>query len=225
MPIRINLLAEAQAQELLRRRDPVKRVIWVGVCLFMLLLAYSSKLQLSAMLAKSEANRFESQLASRTNEFREVTENQRKLADVSQKLSSLNQFASSRLLFGTLLDALQHSTIDEVQLMRLRTEQSYLLNEAVKPKTNSENRVILGRPGSVTERIVVTLDAKDSGMNPGDQVNKLKQAVADCSYFQSIMGKTNEVRLTSLSPPQGGGQGGKPYVLFTLECRFPERTR
>lgn len=225
MPIRINLLAEARAQELLRRRDPVKRVIWVGVCLVMLLLAYSSKLQLSAMLCKSEANGYEAQLSVRTNEFREVTENQRKLTDVSQKLSSLHKLTSSRLLYGTLLDALQHSTIDDVQLMRCRTEQSYLLNEAVKPKTNSENRVILGRPGSVTERIVVNLEAKDSGMNPGDQVNKFKQAVADNSYFQSVMGKTNEVRLTSLSPPQGGGQGGKPFVLFTLECRFPERTR
>lgn len=224
MPIRINLLAEAQALERSRRRDPVKRVILVGVCLVLCLLAYSSKLQLTSMLKKSEANRLEAQLSARTNEFREVTRNQMKLADVSQKLTALHQLSSSRLLYGTLLNGLQQAYVDDVQLVRCRTEQTYLLNEAAKPKTNSDNRVIAGRPATVTERIVVMLDAKDSGTNPGDQVNKYKQAIADSPYFQSVLGKTNEVRLTSLSPPQGG-QNGKPFVLFTLECRLPETTR
>jgi len=39
MPIRINLLAESQALEEMRRRDPVKRAIWVGVLVVSLLLA------------------------------------------------------------------------------------------------------------------------------------------------------------------------------------------
>ena len=30
MPIRLNLLAEAQAAEDLRRRDPVKRALWLA---------------------------------------------------------------------------------------------------------------------------------------------------------------------------------------------------
>jgi len=224
MPIRINLLAEAQALERLRRRDPVKRVILVGICLVLGLLAYSSKLQLAAMLKKGEASRLEAQLSVRTNEFREVTDNQRKLTDVSQKLTSLHRLASSRLLYGTLLNGLQQASIDDVQLMRCRTEQSYLLQEAVKPKTN-DTRVVPGRPAAVTERIVLMLDARDSGPNPGDQVNKYKQAIAESPYFQSVLGKTNAVRLTSLSPPQSGGAGGKPFVLFTLECKFPETTR
>ena len=40
MPIRINLLAEAQAAEEMRRKDPVKRAVWIGgFVIFLVLLA------------------------------------------------------------------------------------------------------------------------------------------------------------------------------------------
>ncbi len=224
MPIRINLLAEAQALEDLRRRDPLKRAIWIGVFLVALALAWSSSVQLKAMMAKRELSQLEGQLTSRSNEFRQVLENERKLAEVKEKLAALRQLAANRYLHGSVLNALQQTTIDDVQLIRFRTDLSYVLTEEVKPKTNANNRYVPGKPATVTERILLTLDAKDSGAVPGDQVNKFKQAIADCSYFRSALGKTNEVRLTNLSPPQTGADG-RPFVLFTLECRYPEKTR
>ena len=54
MPIRINLLAEAQAAEEMRRRDPVKRALWgasivvVGVIAFFL--PYGTDLKVAVML-------------------------------------------------------------------------------------------------------------------------------------------------------------------------------
>jgi len=108
--------------------------------------------------------------------------------------------------------------------MRFRAEQSYVLAEEVKAKTNEDDRIIPGRPASATERIVLTLEAKDSAPNPGDQVNKLKQAILGNPYFKTVLTRTNEVRLASLSPPQAPADG-KPFVLFTLECRYPERKR
>jgi len=218
MPIRINLLAEAQALEDMRRRDPVKRTLWVGAFLVIAILAMSSWLQLQAVIRKGEVSRLEGEVAARAKEFKQVLDNQSKLADVSLRLESLHKLGANRLLYGTLLNALQQATIDDVQLVRLRTDQSYSFTEAVKAKTNSDNRIIPGKPATVTEKVVVTLDAKDSGLNPGDAVNKFKQAIGECPYFQSVLGKTNQVRLASLSPPQ-------PFVLFTLECKFPEKTR
>lgn len=223
MPIRINLLAEAQALEELRRKDPVKRAIWVGVGLVILVLAWSSSLQVKAMLAKSELNRVTAQLATRTNEYQQVLANQTKLIQVNRKLTALQQLASNRLLHGSLMNALQQTTLDDVQLVRLRTEESYFYNEEVKPKTNSNDHVIPGKPASVTEKILVTLDARDISINPGDQVSKFKHKVSESPYFQTALGKTNEVRLTNLSPPQS--LDGKPFVLFTLECRYAEKTR
>jgi hypothetical protein len=224
MPIRINLLAEAQAIEDLRRRDPVKRAIWVGAGLAIVVLAFSISLQLKAAFANHELRRVASQLSTRTNEFQQVMANQRKLADVNRRLSMLQQMATNRMLHGTLLNALQRTAMDDVQLTRLRTDESYIYNEEVKTKTNSNDRVIPGRPASVTERIVVTLEAKDSGANPGDQVNRFKQTVNQSPYFQEVLGKSTGVRLANLSPPQTGPDG-KPFVLFTLECRYPDKTR
>jgi len=222
MPIRINLLAEAQALEELRRRDPVKRSVWIGIFLVLVVLAWSSSLQLKAMIAKGELSRVSSEISTHSNDFQQVLANQQKLADVNHRLAALQQLATNRLLKGTLLNALQRATVEDVQLMRLRTDETYTFNEEVKPKTNSNDRVIPGKPATVTERIVVTLEAKDSSANPGDQVNKLQQTVSDSPYFQTVLGKTNQVRLFGLSPPQ---MAEKPFVLFSLECRFPEVTR
>jgi len=45
MPIRINFLAEQQAQEEERRRDPVKRAAWVAAAWVGLLLVWGGYLQ------------------------------------------------------------------------------------------------------------------------------------------------------------------------------------
>ena len=223
MPIRINLLAEAQALEELRRKDPVKRAIWIGVGLVIVVLAWSSSLQVKAMLAKGELNRVTAQLATRTNEYQQVLANESKLIQVNRKLGALQELATNRLLHGSLLNALQQTTLDDVQLVRLKTDESYLYNEEIKPKTNANDHVIPGKPASVTEKVVVTLDARDSSVNPGDQVSKFKRKIGESQYFQAALGKTNEVRLTNLSPPQAFE--GKPFVLFTVECRYAEKTR
>ena len=223
MPIRINLLAEAQALEDMRRRDPVKRAIWGSVFLVCLMLAWWSSIWAKSLWARGELSHLEGQLASRANDFQQVLENQRKLNETIGKLAALQDLATNRLLYGTLMNALQQTSVDDVQLLRLRTDQAYFYNEETKAKTNANNRLVPGKPATVTEKVVVTLDARDSGSNPGDQVNKFKRAIADSAYFRTMLGASNEVRLASLSPPQF--VDGKPSVQFTLECRYPERTR
>jgi hypothetical protein len=223
MPIRINLLAEAQAQEDMRRRDPVKRSIWVSVFIVCLMFAWWSSLWAKSIWARTELSHLERQLASRTNDFAQVLDNERKLTETIGKLAALQEMATNRMLIGTFLNALQQTSADDVQLLRLRTDQSYFYNEEVKAKTNANDRLIPGKPASVTEKIMVTLEARDSGQNPGDQVNKFKRAIGENAYFRSMLGTSNEVRLASLSPPQF--VDGKPTVQFTLECRFQEKTR
>ena len=223
MPIRINLLAEAQALEELRRRDPIKRASWAGGAVVALLLAWSISLELKAMVIKRELSKVERQLAAHNTEYQTALGRQRKLAEADHKLGALQQLATNRLLYGTVLNALQQATLDDVQLTHFRGEQSYVQTDEVKTRTNDNGHVIPGRPATVTERVQLTLDARDSGVNPGDQVNRFKQTLADNPYFKSVLAKTNAVRLASLSPPQV--TDSKPFVLFTLDCRFAEKTR
>jgi hypothetical protein len=224
MPIRLNLLAEAHALEEMRRRDPVKRVLWVALLLVVIVLGWSSSLLLRSLLLRGELNRLDAQVAARTNDYRTALENQGKLNDVRQRLGALYQLTTNRFLQGSVLNALQQTIIDDVQLTRFRTEQVCALTEATKPTTNLHDQVVPGRPAKLTEKITMSLDAKDCGPNPGDQIAKFRQSIAFNDYFQKNLGLTNEVRLANLSPPQFP-PGTKPFVLFTLECRLPERTR
>jgi len=222
MPIRINLLAEAKAAEELRRHDPVKRVIFVGALAVVLTLVWSSSLQLQTMLSKKEVSDRQTEIAARTNEFQHVLTDQKKITAAKEKLNALKKMTNSRFLEGNLLNALQKVTVDGVRLTRLKVDQDYFPAAGTPSQTN-KNGVILGRPSTVTEKIVVWLDARDSSANPGDQVNKFKEAVASQSYFKATLNKTNGVQLINLSAPQA--VDGKTCVLFTLKCNFPEYVR
>ncbi len=223
MPIRINLLAEAQVAEDLRRRDPAKRVVFAGALLVAVTLVWSSSLMLKEMLAKKDLAMVQSEIQTRTNEYDRVLVGTKKIADAQNKVDSLKKLSTARFLQGSLLNALQQVTVAGVQLTRLRVDQSYFSTEGTKSLTNRFG-VVAGRPAIVTEKVVVTLDARDSSANPGDQVNKFNDALVQQSYFQAMLDKTNGVRLASLSAPQTGPDG-KPYVLFTLECRYPPQSR
>lgn len=224
MPIRLNLLAEAQAAEELRRRDPIKRALWGAGLAVAIMLVWSLKLQVQAMLAHSELNRIGGQISSRTNAYAAVTAKQHKAQEVQEKIQALDRLSADRFLNATLLNALQQSTVPDVHLVRVKAEQAYSFVEAVKASA-SEDKTIHARPATSTEKIVLTLEGVDTSPNAGDQVGRFKQAIAANSYFQSLLGKTNEVRLKSMSAPTLMPASGKLGVLFALECKLPEVTR
>jgi hypothetical protein len=224
MPIRLNLLAEAQSAEEMRRRDPVKRAIWIAALLIALMLVWSSSLQLKFMLSNKELSHVEGQMNLRTNEYQQVQENRKKSNEVKDKLLRLRELATNRFLNATMLNALQQATADDVQLVHLRVEQTYTYTEETKARTNG-NRVLPPKPAMQSERIMLTLDGSDASANPGDQVSKFQDVLATNPYFKESLGKTNLVSLKNQSPPQVNPESGKAMVLFTLECRYPEKTR
>jgi len=208
----------------MRRRDPVKRAIWAGVMIVSMMLIWSSSIQFKAILASNELSRVEAQVTSHTNQYQQVLAHQQKAAEIHQKVTALQKLAANRLLNGTLLNALQQTTVHDVQLVRLRVDQVYNLVDAVPARTN-DNRVLPARPATATERIALILEGEDASPSPGDQINKLKEAIAGNCYFKDVLAKTNSVILKTLSPPTMSPESGKPCVLFSLECRYPERTR
>lgn len=224
MPIRLNLLAEAQAAEDMRRRDPVKRAVFIGIGIITVMLAWSASLACKAGLLQTQVSRLHTQLTSRTNEYQAILMHQQKAGELRKKVEALDHLAASRFLGGTLLNALQLTTVPDVQLNRLSVDQSYALTEGVKPREEN-GHTLKGRPATSTEKIMVTLEASDTSINPGDQVTKFKDAVACNTYFKSSLVHTNPVTLKSLSPQQLAPGSGLPCVLFTLQCRYPDVTR
>src|SRR6185295_11733518 len=129
MPIRINLLAEAQAAEDLRRKDPVKRALWVGGFIVFLVLLWSSTLQLKVMTSKNNLTGLESKWTSIEKGYEQVVNIRKQFTEVEQKLVALQQLTTNRFLWGTTLDALQKTIVDDVQFVRNKGEQSFTLSE------------------------------------------------------------------------------------------------
>lgn len=209
MPIHLNLLAEAQAAEDLRRRDPVKRVIVGGLLVVVAMLAWCSVVYVKVMLAESELGRTQFAVDSHALPYQNALTNDSKIAAAKMKISQLQKLVNARFLQGNLLNALQKVTVDDVQLTGIRVDQSYFRT---------------AKPPSITEQTIVTLHARDSSANPGDQVGKFKDALARQAYFQGMLEKTNDILLTDESAPQQD-QNGKGFVSFTLECHFPVKKR
>ena len=225
MPIRLNLLAEAQAEEEMRRRDPVKRAIWGGGILVACALLYYGSLVATTMAKRSELRRMEAALETNKNKYQEIVDNEKSLSEVKDKLEALRHFAQNRFLWGNLLNALQFSTLEDVQLVRMHADQKYAVTEATKAKTSESGRVEIAKPGFVTEQIELTLDAKDSSPAPGDQINKFKAALTKAPFFGA--GNTNApqptVALKNLAAPTPDPESGRAAVMFSLGCRFPDK--
>jgi hypothetical protein len=212
MPIRINLLAEAQAAEESRRKDPVKRSIWIGSFVVFLVFLASATLQFKIIAARSEVTSFGARWKTIEKQVQEVNDHRNSTLELEKKLAALDQFTTNRMLWANALDALQHTSMEGVQIVRIRTEQVYTLNDEVKTPPKA---------ASVTEKIFVHVIGKD--FKAGELVPKFKESLATFPYFESRLDKTNKVQLTSLSSPQP--ENGRVSKQFALQMFFQEKER
>jgi hypothetical protein len=227
MPIRINLLAEAQAAEELRRRDPVKRAIWGAFLTVVLVLFVSVMFGIKTISKNSTLNSVVIQCNLMTNQYNLVISNQNRLRDIQYKLTMLNHYAAGRFLYASPLDALQRAVVDNIRLMKLRFEQTFEVTPEVAATTNPETgQKIPGHAGGSKEKIALFLQAKDSSDNPGgEQIGRLQHALAANSYFQDEHITTNRIKLLKSEPALYDQDARKLYVTFDLECLYADRLR
>lgn len=225
MPIRINLLAEMKAAEELRRRDPVKRGIWVGSILVGVVLLWWGVTLIETMAAQARLNAVEQQLGAQSKEYDDLKLKEKKLAELNNRLSDINRIYTNRFLWGSVLNALQQSVVEGVQLISFKGDQSSVISEPTKAKSNEAGKIIqFAKPGQVIHKIHLEFNAKDSSATPGDQVGKYKEALSRCTLFKSMITASNEIVLKNLSPPSLDGASGKSAVTFSLDFRPPDRT-
>ena len=231
MPIRINLLAEQQEADELRRRDPVKRATWVGGFLVGVLAVWGGYLQVRLMAATSEVDRYASEWKRLESDFKKVSANMDAATELERKWAALQALATNRFLWANPLNALQFVmvTVDEVQITTLKTSQSYTITEPVKPSTNSVGNVSRGKPGTSREKVTITLDGRDTSKEAKDPskrstegVFKLQEAINNYPYFKTNLVKS---QLITRSPDQiDPNNPTRRFLTFTLGCEFPEHT-
>jgi uncharacterized protein YoxC len=225
MPISINLLAEAKAEEDLRRRDPVKRAIYAAIVLVLLVLMWSSTLYIRIISERSVLTGLEDQLNSQSKSYQQLLQKQKDLADITHKLSDLDRIYTNRFLWGSMLNTLQQSVVSDVRLLSFHGDQNYTLSTETRATTNDVGKIVsFGKPGCVTEKIRLEWNANDSSPTPGDQVGKYKEALSQAPFLAKQLDKTSEITLKNLSAPSIDPESGKTIVMFTLELKLPEKT-
>jgi hypothetical protein len=136
MPIQINLLAEQQAAEEARRRDPVKRAILAGVGLVCLMVLWAVLLGLEFASAKAELTHYEARLQAVEDNSKETRLKWSTASDIESRIANLERYSTNRFFCATILDAMQQVMVDDVRVMELQTAHSYATNSDATFKTN-----------------------------------------------------------------------------------------
>lgn len=211
MPIRINFLAERQAEDEVRRRDPVKRAMLAAAGLIAVMLVWGGSRQYELLRVRREADHYRRQISALTN-YSEAVRLKNQLVVMEQRLQDLRKRAADRFLWAPVLHALQYATVANVHLVRLRGQQQY--TEAAKG-TNVAARA------PITGSLRISITGQDR--QDGNQISQFQSAIAAQPYFATNLAKA--VELEGRGPRTEDPEApGKPYVEFYLNCDFRERT-
>jgi hypothetical protein len=223
MPIRINLLAEAQAAEELRRKNPVKRAIWIGGFLVCVVLLWVTKLQLDIFYEQKTYNGIEAEWKNKTAKYTAVTSERDKIADVNGKLAQLESLSTNRFLWAPVLNALQKAMVDNVQVTRLKGDQTYVMEEGHDLGSGSTRRHI---PGAMIEKVSLTIEAKD--LRPTEQnYTKFKESLCTYDFFAKRLQRRDGFVMDGIlgALTVDPVDPSKQFVTFTLASHFPEVRR
>jgi hypothetical protein len=220
MPIQINLLAEAQAAEELRRKDPVKRGIWIAGFLVSLVLLWILKLQCDIWFGQNTYNRLENEWKRDFDKYAGVTNQQARTAEVNQKLAALDNLATNRFLWAPVLNALQKTMVDHIQVTHIWCEQAETEEAAHDVGSGSSKMHVAG---GMVEKIILYIEAEDT--NPkGRNYDKYKESLCSSDFFvKSLKRKDGFVLDGTLSGPVADpSDPGRQFVTFKLKSIFPE---
>jgi hypothetical protein len=223
MPIRINLLAEAQAAEEMRRKNPVKLGIWIAAFCVAVVLLWILKLQLDIKFSQIKYNNLEKSWNADKTNYAAVTTNEIKTADVDRKIAALDRLATNRFLWAPVLNALQQTMVDNVQVVRITGEQKYVFEDS---RTEGSGARKTTHPAVMTEKITLYIDAKDYSPD-AQSYNKFKERLCGLDYFVTNTGRKDGFILdgTLSTPMADAAEAGKQFVTFRLTSHFTEVPR
>ncbi len=218
---RINLLAERQEEEEMRRRDPVKRSLQVGAALVGLMLLWGLLVLWQIHLAKQELAQVETELVKVRQQAAAVTAMAQKAVAIDRQRLRLNRQAAERFLWTGPLNAMQFAVVDGVEVVRLQLDQTLTAMPAVKPVTNALERVTPGKPASVVHKVSLLISARDSGEPPAAE--KFIEALATQPYFKERLRAEDPVLLRERLPQQLDPlDATNKFIPFSIECVFKE---
>jgi hypothetical protein len=147
------------------------------------------------------------------------------IRETMNRIHALDRLATNRFLWAPVLNALQYTMVgDQIQLTRLNGAHTYVVIVPPEDK-NSNAKKKKAKPASSTEKILLSIDARDYGAQTEQNFNAFIDAIGRSDFFKNSLA-SGGVKLAKLLPPNSAdGTGGKTYSQFTVECKFPEKER
>jgi len=219
-------MAESQAAEEARRRNPVKLGIWIAAFCVIVVGIWCLKMQMDIYIANLRLASLNGQWDGKEGikaQYDSVISNQLRMNQVKQRLDALDQLSTNRFLWGSVLNALQLTVVDNVAVTQIIGEQTYATQDPTFIGAGS-SKVML--PGGVIEKIKLTIEGRDfDPANAG--YSKYKDALCNFPFFVQHLGRNDGFVLEdTLGPLTLDPQDPtKQFKKFTLATHFPDTTR
>jgi hypothetical protein len=230
MPIRINLLAEVQAAEELRRQDPVKRAILAAVGIVVVVLFYTGLLVWQGMQKQKQLEERQQTWNKLKPQYDAIKRNDALKVEADKKAEVLYAYSTNRWFWAPVLNAFSQVSTNafatNLQVVRLNTEQMFLDAPAVKAVTNAAGKVVApARSAGISEQNKLIITAKDFGRDTDANYNRLRLTISEFPFFKAALEPGGTVKLVdftrgTVDPLQPSAKG---FQNFVLQCQFAEK--
>jgi hypothetical protein len=224
MPIRINLMAEAQALEEARRRNPVKLGIWIAGFLVALVGLWIMEKQLEIYNAKAELTGLNAQWKADEAKYAGITNEEARIAAIMGKIAALDHLHTNRFLWGSVLNALQQTVVDQVQATHIWGAQTF---EREASKSVGSGATMKTIPGSANfEKVKLSIAGKDYSAS-GDGYKNYEDTLNHLEFFAKKMGGREGFAIEGAPGPKFPEAPGssREFRAFTLTNQFPDIRR
>jgi Tfp pilus assembly PilM family ATPase len=219
--VQINLLADQIEARARRRRDPVRLCAWSAAAAIILMLAWAGYIRMNLTEVTNQMATLEAELKSlkaKASDAAKLTSDAKRTVNA---VAAMEQHATNRFLFAPVLNALQQTGGNDVQVIHVSIQQATQYVPGVRASSKGGVRVPAKR-GYVAEKNTLLIQAKNfADPKSGDA---FLDEIATQEYFQTNLRKVNPVLLKNRMPRQVDPlDPDKTFTLFTIECSYPER--
>ncbi len=224
MPIRINLMAEAQALEEARLHNPVKQGIWIAGFFVAVMVLWIAKVEIDVYFAQNDLSTLNAAWDSNVKNYQAATNAMVLTATANAKIAALDHLQTNRFLWGPVLNALQYTVVDQVFVTRIWGLQTIEREKNTAIGSGSTLKTILGSANF--EKVRLSIAGKDYSRS-GEGYRNYEDALNHYDYFAKMMGGHDGFTIDGAPGPQFPDSPGSSRLFraFTLTNQFPDIRR
>jgi type IV pilus assembly protein PilM len=219
--LHIDFLADKHEAAERRRRDPMRWGVRIAAMLIVSMLVWVGVLSVKWLQGQTALENAAKALNTVQKRAIKVQVLSKRIGEIDKALRVLTRHATNRFLYAIPLGEIPATVVDNIQMVQIKMEEGLTLTAAVKENRVGE-KVIPAKPATMTQRYILTLQAKDKGEPPA--TDEFIKALTELEWFSNNLRKVDPVRLKERGAEQvDPNDTSKTFILLTIECTFPDK--